>query len=264
MPTANINNVEIYYEQHGQGPDLILLSGFTADHNSWATFLKYLVKDFRVTILDNRGIGKSSIEDVDYSIELMAADVVALMDKLAIESAFIAGHSMGGFILQVLATQYANRVKKALFICSRIASKNAFNFHARTEQQLAQAGVSQELLLRHSMSFLFAPQFLDDDVKVDTFIKMALTNTEQPNQVGISGQLKALTAFDKLKCLSQIKIPAAALFGEDDLIALPKYAELIRKCNSNIHIKMLSNCGHMPQFEVPEDLAECFHEFFSG
>src|SRR3990167_7122835 len=67
MPHLPANNIELYYEQHGTGPDLILIGGLTSDHNIWRSTIRPLSPHFRILIFDNRGSGQSSTPDYPYT-----------------------------------------------------------------------------------------------------------------------------------------------------------------------------------------------------
>src|SRR3989338_10152352 len=119
MPIITANNINIYYEQHGEGEDLILIAGLTADHHAWKSILRVLSKQFRVLVLDNRGAGQTDTPDYPYTTEMMANDVLQLMDACGINQAYIIGHSLGGCITQKIACIAPDRIKKMVIACSR-------------------------------------------------------------------------------------------------------------------------------------------------
>ena len=113
MPIAKLpNNIEMYFEVHGEGEPFVLMNGLKSDHTDWAPMLDTLKENFQVILLDNRAIGQTKDDGKPFTIEDMAADVANLMNHLNIESAFVAGHSMGGAIAQVLAHTHPDQVKK--------------------------------------------------------------------------------------------------------------------------------------------------------
>lgn len=103
MPYAKVNGIKIYYEIYGEGYPLLLIGGLGSQIQSWAVQVPIYSKHFQVIVFDNRGAGKSDKPDVPYTTELMADDASMLLDALGIESAHIAGKSMGGMIGQWLA-----------------------------------------------------------------------------------------------------------------------------------------------------------------
>ena len=61
MAIIKVNGINLYYEIHGQGQPLILIAGFSADHNAWCNVVDYLSQHYRVIIFDNRGAGQSEV-----------------------------------------------------------------------------------------------------------------------------------------------------------------------------------------------------------
>mgnify|MGYP003956188671 CR=1 FL=1 len=262
MPIANVNGIDLYFEQHGSGPDLVLLSGLTATHEVWRFLIPLLEKHCRITVLDNRGVGQSSYADIEYSIELMALDVVSLMQHLAIEKAHVVGHSLGGLILQVLASQHPNCIIKGLFLCCNLIKSSAYGFHLSTVQGLEKDGVDEKKRLKSQVGFLFGADFLHDEAKLNEFISSSLSQVYPQKQEGLQGQLHALKKFDRLAALPSITAPVQALFADEDLIALSKNANILHQYNPRIDIDWIESCGHIPQLECPQLLARKIKQGF--
>ena len=96
MPKIHHNDIEIYYEQHGDGEPLLLIAGMSVDHTAWLSILDGLSKKFQVTIFDNRGCGQTSSPKGPYTLQQMADDTAALMTALHLDQAHILGGSLGG------------------------------------------------------------------------------------------------------------------------------------------------------------------------
>lgn len=113
---ANVNGIKICYDIHGKGYPVILVHGFGDKKEHWRAQVGALSKHFKVVRFDNRGCGKSDRPDGPYSMELYADDINALMDYLKIEKAHIAGHSLGGMIVQNFVLKYPLRTNKVILI----------------------------------------------------------------------------------------------------------------------------------------------------
>ena len=103
MPFAHVNGVELHYLQEGEGDDVLLLCGLGDDVSAWDLQRSVFAERFRVTVVDNRGVGRSSLPDGDFGVRDMAADAIALCDEVGISSAHVMGFSMGGAVAQELA-----------------------------------------------------------------------------------------------------------------------------------------------------------------
>src|SRR5438270_12493782 len=105
MPHAHINNIDIYYEIHGQGPAVLLIPGLGSDTATWQQLIPALQKEYRLILLENRGSGRSAKPEGPYTTIQMADDAAALLADLEIERAHVIGKSMGGMIALYLAGQ---------------------------------------------------------------------------------------------------------------------------------------------------------------
>jgi pimeloyl-ACP methyl ester carboxylesterase len=120
MPSFHNGAVEIAYLDEGEGDPILLVHGFASSKNvNWVypTWVSELKKNGRRAIaLDLRGHGDSSklYDPKEYSIEIMAAEVLALMDHLKIDRADIMGYSMGGRITAYLARYQPARLRSAI------------------------------------------------------------------------------------------------------------------------------------------------------
>jgi pimeloyl-ACP methyl ester carboxylesterase len=120
MPSFHNGAVEIAYLDEGEGDPILLVHGFASSKNvnwvypAWVSELKKNGR--RVVALDLRGHGDSSklYDSAEYSIEIMADDVIALMDHLKFKRADMMGYSMGGRITAYLARYQPARLRSAI------------------------------------------------------------------------------------------------------------------------------------------------------
>lgn len=116
MPKAKIGEIQIYYEEYGQGLPLIMILGLGQDNATWGFQISEFSKQFRVIVLDNRDSGKSSRCSEIYTTEMMARDTLGLMDYLGIERTHLLGTSMGGMIAQHVALMASERVISLILV----------------------------------------------------------------------------------------------------------------------------------------------------
>jgi non-heme chloroperoxidase len=108
--------IELYYEDHGSGQPVVLIHGYPLDGHSWERQLPGLLESGkRVITYDRRGFGRSSQPTTGYDYDTFAADLKALVDKLDLHEAVLAGFSMGtGEITRYLGTYGSDRIARAV------------------------------------------------------------------------------------------------------------------------------------------------------
>ncbi len=109
---APVNGVKIWYASFGNGEPVILLHGGLANSNYWGHQVRALAGRYQVIVMDSRGHGRSTRDARPYGYDLMAADVVALMDRLKIAKAAIVGWSDGAIIGIDIAMHHPERVSR--------------------------------------------------------------------------------------------------------------------------------------------------------
>ena len=109
---ADVNGIKIRYAVYGEGAPVILLHGGLANADYWGHQIKALAPSHLVVVMDSRGHGRSTRDGSGFGYDLMADDVVGLMDKLGLPKADIVGWSDGGIIGLDLALRHTTRVGK--------------------------------------------------------------------------------------------------------------------------------------------------------
>ena len=107
---ADVNGISVYYAVYGNGPPVILLHGGLANADYWGNQIKALMARRTVIVMDSRGHGRSTRDARPYGYDLMADDVVALLDFLKIPKADVVGWSDGGILGLDLAIRHKDRV----------------------------------------------------------------------------------------------------------------------------------------------------------
>ncbi|WP_431210179.1 alpha/beta fold hydrolase [Puia sp. P3] len=120
---APVNGIKIYYEVYGSGQPLVLIHGaFMTIESNWSQMIPQLSKTRKVIAIEMQGHGRTPYSDRQLSHATMASDVAAVMDYLKIDSADVAGYSMGGAIAYKFAIQSPKRLKKLVIISATYKS----------------------------------------------------------------------------------------------------------------------------------------------
>ena len=129
MSYVKVNDIQIYYEIHGEGEPLVLILGLGTDISEWGEFIHWFAEKYQVLAFDNRGVGRTDKPDMAYSIEMMADDTAGLIHALGIQQAHIVGISLGGRIALGLSLCHAECVKK--LVVASTSARIARNWRRR-------------------------------------------------------------------------------------------------------------------------------------
>ena len=116
--TENGADIEIYYEDHGQGQPVLLIHGYPLDGHSWERQQRVLLAaGYRVITYDRRGFGRSSQPTIGYDYDTFAADLNTLLEHLDLSEVILVGFSMGsGEVTRYLGRYGSARVRKATLL----------------------------------------------------------------------------------------------------------------------------------------------------
>lgn len=118
---VRVADSELYYETYGSGSPLILIHGDWADRRVWQPQIEAFSQAYQVVVYDLRGHGRSTVGDLPYS---HVDDLLALLDRLGIAQAILAGHGLGGAVARAAAIEKPQRV--AALILASIGSQGLF------------------------------------------------------------------------------------------------------------------------------------------
>src|SRR6202012_4189383 len=118
-----VNGIKVYYEVYGEGRPIVLLHGaFYTIGMNWGQLIPELAKTRKVIAIEMQGHGHSPYSDRKLDLATLASDVAGVMDYLKVDSADVAGYSMGGSVAYQFAIQNPKRVKKLVIISSTYKS----------------------------------------------------------------------------------------------------------------------------------------------
>ena len=120
VDVENTTDIDLYYEDHGNGQPVVLIDGFPLDGHAWEKQIPALLAaGYRVITYDRRGFGRSGHATIGYDYDTFAADLNTLLEVLDVTDVVLAGFSMGtGEVGRYLGTYGPARVDKAVFIAA--------------------------------------------------------------------------------------------------------------------------------------------------
>ena len=221
MPSAKIGDIDIYYEEQGQGEPVLLAPPSWWPSDTWkVSVVPFLSKHYRTIIFDCRGTGYSSKPDHGYNIEQFAKDCAGLLGYLKVSRCHAAGFALGGQIAQALAIQRPDLVA-TLTIAAAGAGTKATDGGPRVirntdEEEIREHGF-ERFIRGHveNTHMAFNATFYDAHPEVVKALSDALwrrqTSPEQHRY-----HYEARRTWDTLGNAAKVKLPTLILCGAQD------------------------------------------------
>jgi pimeloyl-ACP methyl ester carboxylesterase len=251
MPHKTINGVDLFYDEHGSGPPLLIHHGYTGSHYSWDAVVPLLADRYRVVRMDCRGAGDSARPSTGHTIEQYAADAVAMMESLGINRFTYIGHSMGGVIGYELGLSYADRLDKLVLVTPAPADGVQIPPSMRERSlRLRKAGDLDTMI--HEAAILTARGTRET---VEQRIRQGHTVSDEH----YDQSWDALVHYRKGDRLGEIKTPTLLLAGAADGLLSSNLADFPRLGNATLHV--FSRVSHGIPYEIPEEFTAVVRDF---
>jgi len=253
VPTVRTPTAELHYERSGSGEPLLMIQGMSGTHVAWGEpFLAPLREAFDVIAFDNRGIGLSAPVDGPFTILEMAGDAAGLLDELGIESAHVAGISMGGMIAQDLALAHPERLRSLTLGCTYCGGPGSQLMPEENARKLMEglASGDRERALQAGYEVNLSPAFRADESHFDAFHEMATSVPAARETIQL--QIQAIFGHDTSARLGEISAPTLIIHGTEDGVLPYPNAELIASLMPAARFETLEGVGHMFWWEQPE------------
>lgn len=265
MPKAKVNDVNLYYEIYGQGSPVVFVAGLSADHSAWQSIVDRFAKKHTVLLFDNRGVGQSDCPAQTYTIEMMVDDTANLLNKLQLGPAHFVGNSMGGIIVQGVASQYPHLTKTAVisnsFYCPGKHERLVAVTNAQVE--LRQAQIFHPALLKMNFAGLYSNKFLSKKGILENLLANALANPYPITNQGYINQLQALLTSDTSKWLEKIKCPCLVIAADEDFWSDLQQAQYLMDNIEQVQYFCFNGVGHLPHIEQPEIFSQVVMDFIN-
>jgi 3-oxoadipate enol-lactonase len=255
-------SVEVHHMEWGSGsvPPLLLIPGIPAIADDWSSLAARLAPHRRVISYDNRGSGRSPVPPGPYTTEQMAADGVALLDRLGIEQADVFGMSMGGMIAQELALGWPGRVRRLVLGCTHCGLAHAAPQPRAAGRAFALRTDDWALRMKTLAPFAFAPG-VDADL-LDGFI--AKKSADVQDLAGYAAQIAAVLAHDTYDRLPLIEAPTLVITGNQDQVIPGESSEPLADRIPGARLEIILHTGHLFFVEDPDSTVRLLEDFLGG
>lgn len=263
MPYANVNGVRLRYEEEGDGPPLLLISGLGANRLGWVPIVTLLRDTFRCITFDNRGVGESDVPPGPYSIDLLADDAAALIGELGVGPVEAVGWSMGGSILQSLLINHGDRLRRAVLLSTLPAYTELQHRWLDAGLTLRRAGVDPLVQGISGMPWTFTPRLLADHDRAFAAAQLGAKNPFPTSLAGFEAQAQAVRVYDARPGLPSVRTPTLVLVGAEDVLTPVHQSVEIAESIPAARLTVLPRGGHAMAVEYPDDTAAAIRAFLS-
>jgi pimeloyl-ACP methyl ester carboxylesterase len=237
--SVTVTGYRVHYDADGpaDGPAVVLVHGLGGRAEDWLGLAPALAKaGFRVYMPDLPGYGRSEKPaDFSYSVPDEAAVVVGFLDAMGLKQVDLGGWSMGGWIVQRVAGEHPDRVRRLmLFDSAGINEKPAWDPRLQTPANAAELDQLMALLLPHPP-------------KIPAFIARDILRTSRENAWVINRALDSMLSGHDVtdSLLPQLKMPVLIVWGGEDKITPLSQGEKIHQLVPQSQLEVFPGCGHL-------------------
>ena len=226
-----------------------LANGLATDHRLWNLQIPSLADGFRIMRYDTRGHGASSSPTAPYSLDLLVADLVGLMNHVGIDQAHIIGLSLGGMIALGMTLDHPSRVSSVVCCDARADAPPPYvagwKSKITTVHQHGMAAVVDDTLARWFTESALSASANQNIIELAK--DMILTTSIE----GYCGCAAALTGLDYLGRLPTLSVPAHFIVGASDTAAPPQIMSKMAEIVPRSRLDVIDSAAHLPNLEQP-------------
>jgi 3-oxoadipate enol-lactonase len=251
MPKAKVGDINIYYEIHGKGEPLVFIPGAFSSGDVFFMHVPVFSREYQVVTYDPRGTGQSDAPDIPYTMEMMADDLVGLLDIVGVDAAHIYGTSLGGMIAQHFALHYPKRVKSLILACTGFGSAHGVNttdtevidFFQHPPQLPPEEWAMRMFRLTMSREFIDKnPELIKQNIEVLLKHPAPITGMIRHGQLG--------AAHNTYERLPEIKAPTLVLHGEIDRVMPVENGRILASRIPGAELVIFEKMGHLFTLEA--------------
>jgi 3-oxoadipate enol-lactonase len=259
---ASTNGIETNYEVHGKdgAPWLVLSHSLACSVRMWDPQIEALKSAYRVLAYDTRGHGGTQAPEGAYTLELLADDLNALLDRLGVKNAHYCGLSMGGMIGQTFALKYPG-VLRTLMLADTTSRYPAEAWPTWQERIKLAEEKGMQPLVEPTLARWFTESFRKSNPAPVAAIGKLIASTPVAGYVGCCHAIPKINATARLK---EIKAPILVLCGDKDPGTPPAMAEEIHRNAPGSKLVMIADAAHLSNLEQPAAFTKAMQDFLAA
>jgi len=256
--------VELAHDDRGHGAPVVLLHAFPTDRTLWNEVATTLAdKEWRIITPDFRGFGASALGHDTPDLNVVADDVIALLDRLGIDTAVIGGLSLGGYVTMNIVARYPERLRGFILADTKAAADD----EAGAERRRAIADTVE----RDGNNDAYVDGWMNTLVgnttrrwRPEVVERVRLWATQTPVATVAYYQRAMATRPDSFQTLQLATVPALVVVGTEDEISPMSDAEAMRVTLAQAVLNVVATSGHLSAIEAPDEVASALHSYLTS
>ena len=255
-------DAELAYWSLGDGPPVVLLHPFPANHEFWLPVADALSARYRVILPDLRGHGDSDIGEGPATMEKHASDIANVMDDADVGRAPLIGVSIGGYALFEFWRKFRGRVA-ALGLCNTKAPADT------PEARAGRLQAANDVVDRGTEPFFesMIPKLMGKTTREmrPDLVDGALRMMRKMSPEDVAQVQRGMAARpDSVDTLKTINVPSLLVTGDEDILTGVNEAELMRRHIANSQLRVIPKAGHYSPWEQSQDATKILRQFLDS
>jgi 3-oxoadipate enol-lactonase len=254
-----VNGIEVNYRLDGPtgAPVIMLSNSFLTDHGMWDFQMPAFAAKHRVLRYDSRGQGDTQASSPPYSIDLLVADAIGLLDALEIAHVHFLGLSMGGVVGQLVASRHSDRLLSLILsdTACHLPPETAWDDRIKLATTKGAAAFVQPMTTRW-----LTPDYYTQHPEIVAKLGAMIAKTSVDGAVGCA---QALKKMNQSSILPKIKVPTLIIVGARDVGTPVSAAELLHRGIEGSKLAIIEEAGHLPNIEQSETFNQIVLDFLA-
>jgi 3-oxoadipate enol-lactonase len=256
------SDAQIVYHALGDGPPVVLLHPFPANHEFWIPVAEALASRYRLIIPDLRGHGDSEIGDGPATMEKHAADIASVLDDANVGRAPMIGVSIGGYVLFEFWRRYRGRTAALGLVNTKAAADSP-------DAQSARLQAANDVIDRGAEIFFesMVPRLLGKTTRErrPDLVEGAMRMMRKMSPEDVAQVQRGMAArSDSVDTIKTINVATMIITGDEDLLTGFNEAEVMHRHISGSQLRVVPKAGHYSPWEQPEDVTRLLRQFLDS
>lgn len=265
MPRTIVGAVAINYEIVGTGHDrIVFVAGTGLSGRAWRRQVEAFAPTYACLTYDLRGVGETTAPEQDFSVRTLADDLAGLVERLDFRPANFVGLSLGSAIIQELAIVRPDLVRSATLIGTWSSTAREHHIRRWFEARLMAVEEAPMEVFQAFSFWMWAPTTVDGPPERMVNLERELRDVSRPQSAAdYARHFRADLSHETRDRLREITCPTLVLYGDEDLITLPAYNQVVASAIPHARCQVLSGVGHLSIFEAPNQIEGALRQFFT-